>query len=265
MSPLPPPRPLHPPVRLPGQKGGRRGGGGGGNRGCRLTGTSAGGQEGRHARDLKAVTVWTINLPALYTLLCSSVLLTGQGNARCTSYIGAKGGRDIAGWGMHVTCILYTKQPGPSITGYCEALVNNTAKTSCALKGRQLHTSLSACQHIHEGGFASPSDPHEAGEHLGPECTVDAQQQLQPGRATLQVHMGSVLGTVLGYGHPVVQLLEGHGHGLKGQHHTLALQLLPSLQMMTGWSVVSHWIVTALLQTVLRSAANDLQLPGFKL
>ena len=36
--------------------------------------------------------------------------------------------------------------------------------------------------------------------------------------------------TVLGDNHPVVQLLEGHGHGLKGQHHTLPLQLLPSFQ-----------------------------------
>ena len=58
-------------------------------------------------------------------------------------------------------------------------------------------TSLSACQDVHECGLASSSDPHKAGEHLGSEGPTDAQQQLQPGRAALHVHVFPVLGTLL--------------------------------------------------------------------
>lgn len=35
-------------------------------------------------------------------------------------------------------------------------------------------------------------------------------------------------GTDLGNLHPVVKVLEGHGHGLERQHHALSLQLLPT-------------------------------------
>ena len=35
-------------------------------------------------------------------------------------------------------------------------------------------------------------------------------------------------GAHLGYLHPVVQVLECHGHGLERQHHALSLQLLPT-------------------------------------
>ncbi len=39
-------------------------------------------------------------------------------------------------------------------------------------------TCLPASQDVHEGGFASPTDPHEAGEHPRAEGTADTHQQL---------------------------------------------------------------------------------------
>ena len=38
---------------------------------------------------------------------------------------------------------------------------------------------------------------------------------------------GGGVGADLGYLHPIVQVLEGHGHRLERQHHALSLQLLP--------------------------------------
>ena len=73
-------------------------------------------------------------------------------------------------------------------------------------------TCFAACEDIHEGGFAGPCDPHEAGEHLGPEGPADPQQQLQPGGAALHVHMGSVLRTILQQRHSCWALMTSFQH-----------------------------------------------------
>ena len=54
-------------------------------------------------------------------------------------------------------------------------------------------TSLSAREHIHEGGLASPADPHEAGEDAGAESTTDPPQQLQLALAIHHTHIGQIL------------------------------------------------------------------------
>ena len=72
-----------------------------------------------------------------------------------------------------------------------------TGRTCLSEQHEKALTCLSACQHVHEGGLTSPSDPHEAGEHFGSEGPTDAQQQLQPRGASLHVYVRPVLGTLL--------------------------------------------------------------------
>ena len=72
-----------------------------------------------------------------------------------------------------------------------------TGRTCLSEQHEKALTCLSACQHVHEGGLTSPSDPHEAGEHFGSEGPTNAQQQLQPRGASLHVYVRPVLGTLL--------------------------------------------------------------------